>query len=62
MKQVYVEPLSIIPIKSKHENKSDKDVVKLKLRRDPTSSSSDLYDFKRDCFGNSEPKEFLLFL
>ena len=36
--------------------------VKLKLRRDPTSSMLDLYDFKMSLFDNGEPEEFLLFV
>ena len=49
-------------IKSKHENNSDKDFVKLNFNRDPTSSSLDLYEFKIDLFYNSKQKEFLLFV
>ena len=35
--QVHVEPPPNPLINSKHENKLDKDFVKLKLRSDPTS-------------------------
>ena len=49
-------------IKNNHNHKSDKDLVKIKLCRYPTSSSSDLYKFKMDMFDNGEPEEFLLFL
>ena len=36
--------------------------MKLKLRIDPTSSTSDLYEFKISLFYNSEMEEFLLFV
>ena len=48
--------------KSKHVDKSDKAYIKLKLRRDPMSSSSDLYEFKIDFFGNGDPEDSVLFL
>ena len=62
MTQAHVEPLPIPPIKSKLNNKSDKGFVKLKLRRDPTSATSDIYDFKMALFDNGHPDEFLLFV
>ena len=43
--QVHMEPPLVLLIKSKHDDKSDKDFVKLKLRRDPTSENLDLYGF-----------------
>ena len=36
--------------------------MKLKLRRDPTSSTSDLYEFKCFCLTNFDLEEFLLFV
>ena len=36
--------------------------MKLKLRRDPTLSTSDLYEFKMSLFDNDKPEEFLLFV
>ena len=41
---------------------SDGDYVKLKLRRDPTSSILDLYEFRMSLFDHGEPEEFLLFV
>ena len=41
---------------------SDGDYVKLKLRRDPTSSILDLYEFMMSLFDHGEPEEFLLFV
>ena len=35
-------------------------ILKLKLRRDPTSSTLDLYYFKMSLFGHVNPEEFLL--
>ena len=62
MTQIHVEPPPNPLIKSKHANKSDRDLVKLKFCRDPTSSSSDLYEFKLDFFDNIDTQEFLLFM
>ena len=50
------------PDKSKHNDKSDKDFVKLKLRRDPISEKSDLYESEMALFDNDDPEEFLLFV
>ena len=60
MTHPHVEPPTIPLIKEKHDDKSDKYFVKLKLRRDPTSPSSDLYEFKMSLFEKGEPEEFLL--
>ena len=62
MTQPHVEPLIIHLIKEKHDGKSDNCFVTLKLRRDPTSITSDLYEFKMSFFDNGEPEEFLLFV
>ena len=62
MKQSYVEPPTIPPIKSKQENKSDKYFVKIKLSKDMTSDMLELYNFKMDLFENGNPEEFLLFV
>ena len=50
------------PNQGKYDGKSDKDFVKLKLCKDPTSSTSDLYEFNMSLFDNGEPEEFLLFV
>ena len=42
--------------------RSDGDYIKLKLRRDPTSSTSDLYEFRMSLFDHGKPEEFLLFV
>ena len=42
--------------------KSDGDYVKLKLRRYPTSSMSELYEFRMSLFDYGNPEEFLLFV
>ena len=47
MTQAHVEPLSILLIKINHENNSDKDFVKLKLRRYLKSATLELYEFKK---------------
>ena len=61
MTQPHVEPPTIPLIKENHNGKADKDSVKLKLRRDPTSPTSDLHEFKMSLFDNGDPEEFLLF-
>ena len=58
----HVEPPSIPLIKGAYDGKSEKDLLKLKLRRRPTSSMSDLYGFRMSLFDNGEPEEFLLFI
>ena len=62
MTQIHVEPPPVPLIKINHGNNSDKDFVKLKLRRDPTSSSSDLYEFNMYLLDNGDPEEFLMFV
>ena len=57
-----VEPPSTLLIKVKHCDKSDKDFVKLKLRRYMTSAKSDLYELKMALFNNVEPEELFLFV
>ena len=59
---MHVDPLTITLIKVKYNGKSDKDFFKLKLCRDPTSSTSDLYGFKMSLFDNGKPEQFLLFV
>ena len=60
--QVHAEPQLVPLIKIKHDDKSDKDFVKLKLHRDLTSDKLDLYEFKMALFKNGDPEEFLLFV
>ena len=50
MNHPHIDPPQIQTIKEKHDGNSDKYSVKLKLRRYPTSSTSDLYDFKMSLF------------
>ena len=56
----HVEPLPIPLINETPTGKSDGDDVKLKLRRDPTSSTSYLYECMMSLFDHGEPEEFLL--
>ena len=41
--------------KSNNNEKSDKDLVKIKLRRDPRSENSDFYEFKMVLFDSGNP-------
>ena len=58
----HVDPPSITLIQETYDGKSEKYFVKLKLRRDPTSSTLDLYEFKISLFDNCVLVEFLLFV
>ena len=58
----HVEPPPILLIKQTSTSKSDGDYVKLNLRRDPTSSPSDLYEFRMSLCGHGDTEEFFLFV
>ena len=58
----HVDPPQIPLIQETHNRKSDKDFVKLKLRRYPTLSTSDLHEFKMYLFDNGDPEGLLLFI
>ena len=58
----HVEPPPIQWIKGKNDEKLDKDRVKNKLHRCPTSEKSDTYELKMALFYNGDPEEFLLFV
>ena len=52
--QVQMDPPTTPLIKGKNDEKPDKQFVKIRLRRDPTSKKSDLYEFKMALFDNGE--------
>ena len=56
MVEQHVETPTTPLIKIKHDDKSDNDFVKLKLRRDTTLDKSDVYEFKIALFKNGDPK------
>ena len=58
----HVEPPPTPLRKSKHSDKLENDFVKIKLRRDPRSERSNLYEFKIALFDNGDLEEFLLFI
>ena len=60
--QAHVETPPTPILKKLHNGKSDKEFLKLKLRRYPTSFTSDICELKMSLFDNGEPKEFLLFV
>ena len=60
--KIHVDPPPINLIKSKNDAKWENYCVKIKLRRDPTSEKSDLYEFKMSLFDNGNTEEFLLFV
>ena len=57
-----MEPPPTPLIKEKYNGNSDEDCFKLKLRRDHTYSSLDLYEFKMSLFDHYKPEECLLFI
>ena len=58
MTQAHVGPPPAPLNKTNNYHKSEKYYVKIKLRRDPTSSTSDLYELKTALFDNGEPEDF----
>ena len=57
-----MEPPPITQIKSKNNEKLDKDFVTIKFCRYPTSKKLNPYEFKIALFDNREPDEFFLFI
>ena len=60
--QVHVDPPPIPPIKSKINEKPNRDFGKIELRRDSMSENLDLYELKMALYDNGKPEEFLLFI
>ena len=58
----HLEPLTNTLNKETYNGKSDKKIVNILLRIYPTSSTSDLYQFKLSLFDHGNQKEFLLFI
>ena len=61
MTHPHVDPPMIPLIQETNDGKSDRYFIKLKLHRDHTSPTSDLYEFKMSLFDNGQPEELLLF-
>ena len=59
---MHLDPPPIPLIKINHDNKLDKDFVKLKLCRNLTSAMPDLYEFKMALFDNGDLEELLFFV
>ena len=58
--QLHVEPPTTPLITSKHNDKSEKDFVEMKLCWDPTSENLDLYEFKMALFYNGDQEDFFV--
>ena len=58
----HVDPLPILLVEETHDGKSDIDIVKLNLCKDPISPTLELYELKISLFDNGDPEEFLLFV
>ena len=58
--QLHVDPPPITLIKGNHDDKSENDFVKMKLRRDPTSENLDLYEFKMALLYNGYREDFFV--
>ena len=54
--QVHVDPPPVPLVKRNTNEKLDKDCVKVKLHRYPTSEKSNLYKFKISLFDNGKPE------
>ena len=59
---MHIKPPPILLFKSDRNDKSDKDYVGFKLRRDMTSEKLYLYQLKMYLFKNGNPEGFLLFI
>ena len=55
-KLAHVQPHPIPLMKETPTGKSDVDYVKLNLRRDPMSSTSNIYEFRMSLFENGDPQ------
>ena len=53
--KMHLDPTPVPLIISKNDTKMDKDCVKIKSCRDPTSGKSDIYDFKIALFYIGNP-------
>ena len=58
--QVHLDPPPTPLMKSKQDDKSDNDCIKLKSRRDMLSERLEPYELNMALFDNGEPKVFLL--
>ena len=58
MTHPHVEPPPIPLIQETHNGKPDNVLVKIKLYRDPTSYTSEFYEFKMYLVDNGDPEEF----
>ena len=56
--QLHMDPPPITLIKGKHDDKSEKDSVGMKLGRDWTSKNSDLSESKMALFYNGDQEAF----
>ena len=59
MMQVHMDPPLNPLVKGKYDGKSDKYFVELKLCKDSTSCTLDLYEFKMYLFDNGKTEYFL---
>ena len=55
--QLHVDSPPITLKKGKHDDKPEKDFGKIKLRRDPTSENSDLYESKMALLYNGDQED-----
>ena len=60
MIQMHLVPPWTPIIKGKYNVKSDKDFIKLKFCRYPTSNTLELYEFKMSLFDNGDLEDFFV--
>ena len=57
--QACIDSPPIPLIKATNRNKDDMDIINIKMRRDPASTTSKTYELKVHTFENGKPEEFL---
>ena len=57
--QARIEPPPIPLIKATNVNTEETNIIKIKMRQDPASDTSDTYKLKVQTFENGKPEEFL---
>ena len=54
-----IEPPKPPPIKATNGNTEETNIIKIKMRQDPASDTSDTYKLKVQTFENGKPEEFI---
>ena len=57
--QARIDPPPIPLIKATNRNTEETNIIKVKIRQDPASATSETYELKVQTFKNGKPEEFL---